>query len=202
MADILLRADCLDYEKGCWRTLRCPAETDLVRLAYWVLASFGADGSHMMEMRSGGERFVMFPEDLEEGGEGLFIGRGLPDERFEGYLMEETRLGDIAREGNEIRLLYDFSCGHEFLLTVLEADGENGAGEMRILDGEGRGILEETLPKEERRALEKRLAGEGCVLKDALGKDWDPLDAKEGLDSARVLARAEAMAADFYSEDE
>ena len=201
MAQIVVRVDCLDYEKGCWRVFRVGEETDLLRLSFAVLASFGADGSHMMEMRTQKERFVMFGEDLEEGGGAFRIGRGLPDEGFEVSLLEETAAGEVMGEGEKLRLLYDFSAGHEFLFTVLSRKEEGGGEEFRVLDGEGRGILEETGPQEERRAMEARLSGMGCVLKDALGREWDPLDVGEGLDTGKVIGKAGRMTADFYAED-
>jgi hypothetical protein len=46
-----------------------------------------------------------------------------------------------------------------------------------------------------------RLSGEGCVLEDALGGKWDPLDAKDGLDTAAVLSRARKLTAEFYEDD-
>ena len=201
MGRIVFRVDCLDYEDGCRRVIRVGDGLDLLRLSFAVLASFGADGSHMMEMRSARERFVMFGEDLEEGGDGLVIGRGLPDEGFEVSLLEETTAAEAAEEEDELKLLYDFSAGHEFLLTVLSREEEGGGESFEVLDGEGRGILEETGRDEERRAMAARLSGKGCVLTDALGAPWDPLDASEGLDTAAVLSRAAKMAADFYDDD-
>ncbi len=201
MAQIVFRVDCLDYEKGCWRVIRVGDEVDLLRFSYAVLASFDADGSHMMEMRSSKERFVMFGEDLEEGGAGLTIGRGLPEEGFEISLLEETTVGEAAEEGEALKLLYDFSAGHEFLFTLLSRDDEGGGEGFQVLDGEGRGILEEAGREEERAAMGARLSGKGCVLKNALGAPWDPLDAGEGLDTAEVLARAARMTADFYEDE-
>ena len=201
MGQIVFRVDCLDFEKGCWRVIRVGEGLDLLRLSYAVLASFDADGSHMLEMRSSKDRFVMFGEDLEEGGGGLVIGRGLPEEGFEAFLLEETTVGEAAEEGETLKLLYDFSAGHEFLFTVLSRDGEGGGEGFQILDGEGRGILEETGREAERRAMDARLSGQGCILKDALGAPWDPLDAKDGLDTAAVLSRARKMTAEFYEDD-
>ncbi len=200
MASILMRADCLDYEKGCWRTFEAGADMDLIRFSYALLASFDADGSHMTEMRTKRERLVMFPEEEESGM--LLIGRGLPEERFEVSLLEDTVLGEIAEAGEEITLLYDFSAGHAFRLTVLEKRPEGAGDAFRILDGEGRGILEETGPGEEAEAMRIRALGGECVLKDASGASWDPLDAGKGLDTADVLARAERMTADFYAAED
>ena len=201
MAQIVFRVDCLDYEKGCWRVIRVGEDLDLLRFSYAVLASFDANGSHMMEMRSPRERFVMFGEDLEEGGGGLTIGRGLQDEGFDISLLEETTVGEAADEGDTLKLLYDFSAGHEFLFTVLSREGEGGGEDFQVLDGEGRGILEENGREEERRAMGARLSGKGCILENAAGEPWDPMDAGEGLDTGEVLARAARMTADFYDED-
>ena len=201
MGRIVFRVDCLDYEKGCWRVVRVGEGLDLLRLSFAVLSSFAADGSHMMEMRSSGARYVMFGEDLEEGGGGLVIGRGLPEEGFDVFLLEETTVAEAAENGDEMKLLYDFAAGHEFLFTVLSREEEGGGEDFQVLDGEGRGILEETGRDEERRAMAARLSGEGCVLEDALGGKWDPLDAKDGLDTAAVLSRARKMTAEFYEDD-
>ncbi len=202
MAEIVFRVDCLDYEGGVWRMIRVGGGRDLLSLSYAVLASFGADGSHMLEMRAGRERFVMFEEDLEEGSGMLSIGRGLPSEGFEASLLEETTVGEVAGEGEKLKLMYDFSLGHEFLFTFVEKSGEGTGDGFEILDGEGRGILEEKSPKEEAEAYRVRAGGGKCILRDADGTPWDPLCAAPGLDTAAVLARARAMIADFYAEDE
>lgn len=201
MAEITFRVDCLDYEGGCWRLFSAGSGTDLLRLSYAILASFGADGSHMLEMRGDGERFVLFDED--DGAAGMIkIGRGLPGEGFETFLLEDTRLGDVAGEGSELKLLYDFSLGHEFAVRILSEVPGDADSPFRVLDGEGRGILEETSPKDEKEAYRARLTLGKCLLRDASGREWDPLDAGRGLDTEDVLARAARMTADFYDEDD
>ena len=204
MAGIVFRVDCLDYEGGCFRVFSAGSGTDLLRLSYAVLASFGADGSHMLEMRTERERFVLFAEDAGEGGGMMKIGRGLPGEGFETFLLEDTVLSDIAEEKNGVKLLYDFSAGHEFAFSFLSSeDDEGGTGEgFRVIDGKGGGILEEASPREEREAFLAAVRGEKRFLKDAAGNVWDPLDARRGLDTEWVLARAARMTADFYAEDD
>ena len=185
-----------------WRRIRVPENTGLLTLAFYLLAAFGAEGTHLFEMRFEQVRYVLFPEDVEEGDLSGFlrIGRDLPGGIGEEALLEDTAFGDLcAGEGDTITLLYDFGHGHAFDLTVVETGA--GEGNLRVLSGEGKGILEERSPGELRAlADECDRTGGPVLLKD--GTRWDIRDETDLLDAGKTADRASAMLKAFLSDAE
>ncbi len=198
---IRLLVRCQDAPDRLWRTLRAPEKEGLLSLAFFVLAAFEAEGNHLFELRYGGVRYVLFPEDVEEGDLSGFlrIGRDLPGGIQEEALLEETSLKDLdAGEGDKMTLLYDFEHGHAFEITVGEA---LPAGGLAVLSGEGKGILENRTPEETRKLiLACDRAGGAVPLGD--GTVWDIRDEKDVLRSDLAALRAAQMLRDFLSDEE
>ncbi len=196
----VLEARCLDCPERLWRRIRVPESTGLLPLAFYILAAFEAEGNHLFEMRYDSVRYVLFPEDVEEGDLSGFlrIGRDLPGSFGEEALLEETAFGDLcAAEGDTLTLLYDFDHGHAFLLTVRETRAPEGP--LEVLSGEGKGILEDLRPEEFRRLA---AACEGGPVRLPDGRQWDIRDEKDLLDTEGIRERASRMLGDFLSGEE
>ncbi len=200
----VIEARYLGCPERLWRRVRVPENTGLLSLAFFLLASFGAEGTHLFEMRFDSVRYVLFPEDVEEGDLSGFlrIGRDLPGGYAEEALLEETSFGDLcAAEGDVITLLYDFGHGHAFELTVRESGIGEGAPLLRVLSGEGKGILEERTPREIADLIgECDRAGGPVRLPE--GTEWDIRDEGRLLDGERTADLAAGMLRDFLSEED
>ena len=199
----ILDVRCQAAPDRLWRKISVPEGENLLSLSFFVLSAFGAEGNHLFELRYGGVRYVLFPEDVEEGDLSGFlrIGRDLPGAFGEEALLEETALSDLeAGEGEQMTLLYDFEHGHAFEITVGGPDAA-GEGGMRVLSGEGKGILEERTGEELKKAIAAcDRAGGPVTLED--GTIWDIRDEAALTDDPKTAERAARMLSDFLADGE
>lgn len=106
-----------------------------------VLATFNTMAYHLFEMKYKDINFYLTEEDLED----LYF-----DE--DSGLLDFFKLKDIDMQiGDVIEMAYDLGCDQVFEITLLEKrDMPKGTGRSypKILDGAGRGIVEDMSPKD------------------------------------------------------
>lgn len=124
-----------------WRTAAVSSNYTLAELGYMVLATFNTMAYHLFEMKYKDINFYLTEEDLED----LYF-----DE--DSGLLDFFKLKDIDMQiGDVIEMAYDLGCDQVFEITLLEkGDMPKGTGRSypKILDGAGRGIVEDMSPRD------------------------------------------------------
>ncbi len=129
------------FEDKIWRIAAISSNNTLAQLGYMVLATFDTTASHLFDMRCKGTTYLLTGEDIDDM---LDFGETDCD------LMELHKLGALGLAiGDVIEMTYDPGCGHVFRIELLEvAPMQRGHGTSypRILDGAGRGIVDDMPP--------------------------------------------------------
>lgn len=120
--------------KGCknkiWRTFEVSSNYDLARLGYMVLASFDAEAYHLFTIEHKG---IVYETDIEYYGDAL--------------LLQDIKLSSLDLQlGEHMEMIYDFGCEQVFDIEFLNvADMPKGTGRAypKVVDGAGRGIIED-----------------------------------------------------------
>ncbi len=127
-----------DCDNKIWRTAAISSNYTLAELGYMVLATFDTMAYHLFEMKYKGTTFFLTEEDFED----------LPYNEDELYnLLGLYKIGKLGMNiGDTIEMTYDFGCEQVFNIELLEiGDMPKGHGRAypKILDGAGRGIVDD-----------------------------------------------------------
>lgn len=129
---ITIKVELVGLEKELYRIIEIPYGVLLSDLAYIVLASMEAEGSHLFMMHVPGY--------------GKYGCDACDYDDFDG-LVSEIALSDIEiRKGMKMRLVYDFGDDYVFNIEVMDINDYNEEVTMEdvtIIEGKGHGIWED-----------------------------------------------------------
>ncbi|MBP3380449.1 MAG: hypothetical protein J6K77_06285 [Ruminococcus sp.] len=139
-----------DCDNRIWRTAAVSSNFTLAELGYMVLATFDTMAYHLFEMKFKGTTYFLIEEDFED----------LPNYDNERYdLLGAYKIGMLGLNvGNTIEMTYDLGCCQVFDIELLEiSDMPKGHGRAypKILDGAGRGIVDDMSASELLEAIKK-----------------------------------------------
>lgn len=127
-----------DCDNRIWRTAAVSSNYTLAELGYMVLVTFDTMAYHLFEMKYKGTTFFLTEEDFED----LTYNE---DEPYD--LLGLYKIGKLGMNiGDTIEMTYDFGCEQVFNIELLEiGDMPRGHGRAypKILDGAGRGIVDD-----------------------------------------------------------
>lgn len=162
-----------DCDNRIWRTAAVSSNYTLAELGYMVLATFDTMAYHLFEMKYKGTTFFLTEEDFED----------LPYNEDEPYdLLGLYKIENLGMNiGDTIEMTYDFGCEQVFNIKLLEiGDMPRGHGRAypKILDGAGRGIVDDMPAFELLEAIKKTDAdGHSGIFYSSNGFDnvpeWD-----------------------------
>ena len=113
-----------------WRTFEVSSNYDLASLGYMVLASFRTMAYHLFSIECKG---IEYETDIENYGE-------YP-------LLREQKLSNLNLIiGEHMQMIYDFGCEQMFdieLIDISEMPRGSGRSYPRVIDGEGKGIIDD-----------------------------------------------------------
>lgn len=127
-----------DCDNKIWRIAAVSSNYTLAELGYMVLATFDTMAYHLFEIKFKGTTYFLTEEDFED----------LPNYDNERYdLLGVHKIGTLGLNvGDTIEMTYDLGCMQVFDIELLEiADMPRGHGRAypKILDGAGRGIVDD-----------------------------------------------------------
>lgn len=159
-----------DCDNRIWRTAAVSSNYTLAELGYMVLATFDTMAYHLFEMKYKDTTYFLTEEDFED----------LPYEEDEKYdLLGLYKVGNLGmRVGDIIEITYDLGCCQVFDMELLEiSDMPRGHGRAypKILDGAGRGIVDNMSAFELLEAIKKTdIDGRSEIYYSSDGFDDDP----------------------------
>ena len=139
-----------DCDNKIWRIAAVSSNYSLDKLGYMVLATFDTMAYHLFEMKFKGTTYFLTEEDFED----------LPNYDNERYdLLGAYKIGMLGLNvGDTIEMTYDLGCCQVFDIELMEiADMPRGHGTAypKILDGAGRGIVDDMSASELLEAIRK-----------------------------------------------
>lgn len=139
-----------DCDNRIWRIAAVSSNYTLAELGYMVLATFDTMAYHLFEMKFKGTTYFLTEEDFED----------LPNYDNEGYdLLGVQKIGQLGlKTGDVIEMTYDMGCCQEFSIELMEmSDMPRGHGRAypKIIDGAGRGIVDDMPASELLEAIRK-----------------------------------------------
>ena len=139
-----------DCDNRIWRTAAVSSNYTLAELGYMVLATFDTMAYHLFEMKFKGTTYFLTEEDFDD----------LPNYDNERYdLLGAYKIGMLGLSvGDTIEMTYDLGCCQVFDIELLEiSDMPRGHGRAypKILDGAGRGIVDDISASELLEAIKK-----------------------------------------------
>lgn len=139
-----------DCDNRIWRIAAVSSNYTLAKLGYMILASFDTMAYHLFEMKFKGTTYFLTDEDFED----------LPNYDNERYdLLGAYKIGMLGLNvGDTIEMTYDLGCCQVFDIELMEiADMPRGHGTAypKILDGAGRGIVDDMSASELLEAIRK-----------------------------------------------
>ncbi len=139
-----------DCDNRIWRIAAVSSNYTLAELGYMVLATFDTMAYHLFEMKFKGTTYFLTEEDFED----------LPNYDNERYdLLDVHKIGMLGLKiGDVIEMTYDLGCCQEFTIELMEiADIPRGRGRAypKIIDGAGRGIVDDMAASELLEAIRK-----------------------------------------------
>lgn len=176
-----------DCDNRIWRVAAVSSNYTLEQLSYLVLATFDTMAYHLFEMKYKGTRYFLTEEDLEE----------LPwgeDEKC--GLLGLCKVDQLGMGiGDVIEMTYDWGCRQKFKIVLLKIDDMpkySGRAYPKILDGAGRGIVDDMPAYELLDAIREIDAGGHSGIQyssdgDENVPEWDYR--KYSLDSGNCLLR-------------
>lgn len=127
-----------DCDNRIWRIAAVSSNYTLAKLGYMVLATFDTMAYHLFEMKFKETIYFLTEEDFED----------LPNYDNEKYdLLGACKIGMLGLNiGDTIEMTYDLGCMQVLNIELLEiGDMPRGHGTAypKILDGAGRGIVDD-----------------------------------------------------------
>ena len=127
-----------DCDNKIWRIAAVSSNYTLAKLGYMILASFDTMAYHLFEMKFKGTTYFLTEEDFED----------LPNYDNERYdLSGVLKIGTLGLNvGDTIQMTYDLGCCQVFNIELLEINDMlrgHGTAYPKILDGAGRGIVDD-----------------------------------------------------------
>lgn len=121
-----------------WRIASVSSNYTLAKLGYLILASFDTMAYHLFDIRYKNTTFFLTEEDID----------CLPWDGKETYdLLGRATLGSLGmRVGDVMEMTYDQGCCQVFEIALLKIEDMakgRGAAYPKILDGAGRGIVDD-----------------------------------------------------------
>ena len=157
-------------EERIWRKAAVSSNSTLADLGYLVLSSFNTAGCKLFEMKYRDTVYVLTEEDL------------LISEPFKGKkppILSSYHLSELTLQpGDNIEMTYDFGCEHRFTLELVDISPMlrgHGRAYPKILDGAGRGIIED-IPASELLEIMKKIdqgQSSGLVYPEDCNSEWD-----------------------------
>lgn len=173
-----------DCGNRIWRTAAVSSNYTLAELGYMVLATFDTMAYHLFEMKYKGATYFLTEDELED----------MPYEEDEAYdLLGASKIGKLDMSvGDTIEMTYDLGCGQVFNIELLEvSDMPRGHGRAypKILDGAGRGIVDDMPASELLEAIRKTdTDGHSGIYYSSAGFDdtpeWDYWNYRVDCDNA------------------
>lgn len=173
-----------DCDNRIWRTAAVSSNYTLAQLGHLVLATFDTMAYHLFEIQYKDTTYVLSEEDFP------FTGQETCE------LLSLQKIGRLGmRIGDAMEMTYDQSCCQVFEIKLLEiSDMPKGSGRSypKILDGAGRGIVDD-LPSEELLEAIRRIDLDGhsgiyYSSNDSIDPpEWDYR--KYGVDMDNILLR-------------
>lgn len=127
-----------DCGNRIWRTAAVSSNYSLAELGYMVLATFDTMAYHFFEMKYKATNYFLSEECFED----------LPyseDERYD--ILGFHKIGSLNMKiGDALEMIYDLGCSQTFVIELIEInDMPRGHGRAypKILDGAGRGIVDD-----------------------------------------------------------
>lgn len=116
-----------DYQPSMWRRFRFNGETRLDDFCYFIMASFGATGSHLYDLRLNKKNYQL---PYLDGGENITL----------------HWLGEI-KDGDRLTLEYDFGDSWQFNILVEKVSSSSRyrliSTDPKVLSGSGKGIVDD-----------------------------------------------------------
>lgn len=120
--------------QGCdnkiWRAFEVSSNYDLARLGYMVLSSFGTKAYHLFNIEY---KDVIYETAIENYGQ-------FP-------LLQDAKLSDLKMQtGEHLHMTYDFGTEQHFdieLINISAMPKGTGRAYPRVIEGEGRGIIDD-----------------------------------------------------------
>lgn len=178
-------------ENKIWRKLEISSNSDLATLGYTVLATFDTKDYYLFSIECKGIAYETGIDNYDD----------CP-------IMSEQKLSSLKLvPGEHLELIYDFGCEQIFDIEFIEeTDMKRGAGRAypKIIDGTGRGIIDDMSASELLEIIEKidRTGSSGYVLDEFQGRkiEWDYR--KYSLKDDNFLLKGEIeMIRDAYEEE-
>ena len=141
-----------DCDNRIWRTAAVSSNYTLAELGYMVLATFDTMAYHLFEMKYTNVTFSLIEEDFED----LLYDKDEAYDLMYSYKIGSRRLD--LKVGDVIEMTYDLGCDQTFIIELLEiSDMPRGHGHAypKILDGAGRGIVDDVPAFELLEAIKK-----------------------------------------------
>lgn len=130
--DMLLRIELKGLEQQIYRLIRVPYGIIFADLAYLILASMNAEGSHLFS--------------LSVNGQGRY-GCDACDEEFTDDYAADVTIPELhIQKGDQIELWYDFGDNYYFQIKVLDIEEHEDIQsfeDIEIVEGQGYGIWED-----------------------------------------------------------
>ena len=173
-----------------WRTIEVSSRYLLPRLGYCILASFDTLAEHLFFFKIGKNLFLM-PDKY----------RRPASNRFD---MADFKLEDLKLNiGDKFNFFYDFGTTQEFTLELLSVSPmKRGTGTHYpfVLEGEGRGIIDNQ-PSEEVKKLIDEIDKFGKTKDDIYykidTKPWDYKDYSLKYDNCLLKGEIDVMEEDY-----
>lgn len=127
-----------DCDNKIWRIAAVSSNYTLAKLGYMILASFDTMAYHLFEMKFKETIYFLTEEDFEDLS-------NYDNEKYD--LLGACKIGMLGLNiGDTIEMTYDLGCCQVFDIELMEiADMPRGHGTAypKILDGAGRGIVDD-----------------------------------------------------------
>lgn len=191
---------------GCdgkiWRTAAVSSNYTLGDLGCMILATFDTKAYHLFEMRCKSTTYFLSEEDFEDL-------PGNADNDFKILWQQKLKNLNISI-GDRIEMTYDYGCNQIFIIELLQiSDMPKGHGRAypEILDGAGKGIVDDMPADELLEAIEKTdKDGHSGVYYSSIdfGKppEWDYRDYLIDIDNMLLKGRTERIRNGFKDFEE